>query len=129
MSPHRMIDLGWKWDDNLHISQAIEIGDTVYLSGQVAMDPDGNVVGVGDMRAQTRQVLENVKNLLEAAGASMGDVVKITQYLTDISRVAEVREVRTQYFPDPPPASTGVEVSALAFPELLIEIDVIAVKS
>ncbi len=129
MSPRRLIDLGWKWDDSLHISQAIEIGDTVYLSGQVAMDPDGNVVGVGDMRAQTRQVLENVKALLEAAGASMGDVVKIVQYFTDISLVGEAREVRTQFFSDPPPASTGVEVSALAFPELLIEIDVTAIKS
>ena len=129
MSPRHKIDPGWQWDDNFNLSQGIQIGDTVYTSGQVALDSDGKVVGDGDMKAQTRQALENVKSVLEAAGASMGDVVKITVYLTDMSRLMETHTVRAEFFPDPPPASTGIEVSALAFPGLLIEIEAIAVKS
>ena len=111
------------------MSQGIQIGNAVYTSGQVAMDSDGNVVGEGDMKAQARRALENVQSVLEAAGASMGDVVKVTVYVTDISRLGETHEVRGEFFPDPPPASTGIKVSALAFPGLLIEIEAIAVKS
>ena len=129
MSPRRRIDPGWKWDDNFNMSQAIQVGDAIYVSGQVAMDSDGNVVGGSDMKAQTRQALENVKSVLETAGASMGDVVKITVYLTDISRLRDTHEVRAQFFPDPPPASTGIEVSALAFPGLMVEIEAVAVKT
>ena len=129
MSSRKGIDPGWKWDDNFKMSQGIQIGNAVYTSGQVAMDSDGNVVGEGDMKAQARRALENVKSVLEAAGASMGDVVKITVYVTDIKRLGETHEVRGEFFPDPPPASTGIEVSALAFPGLLIEIEAIAVKS
>lgn len=129
MSPRKRIDPGWKWDDNFNMSQAIQVGDAVYVSGQVAMDSDGNVVGVGDMKAQTRQALENVKSVLEVAGSSMGDVVKITVYMTDISLLKDTHEVRAQYFPDPPPASTGIEVTALAFPGLMIEIEAVAVKT
>ena len=81
------------------------------------------------MKAQTRQVLENLKAEFEAAGASLADVVKVTAYVTDIGRLSETHEIRAQYFPDPPPASTGVEISALAFPDLLLEIEAVAVKS
>jgi reactive intermediate/imine deaminase len=123
------IDPGWRWDDEFIFSQAIQIGNTVYVSGQVAKDPDGNVVGEGDMAAQTGQALENMKTVLQAAGASMGDVVKLTVFVTDITRLLDTHEIRTRYFPDPPPASTGVEVSALGFPELLVEIEAVAVKS
>ena len=129
MSPRKQIDPGWKWDDNFIMSQGIQIGNAVYVSGQVAMDSDGNVVGQGDMKAQTRQALENVKTVLEAAGSSMDDVVKVTVYVTDISRLRETHEVRADFFPDPPPASTGIEVTALAFPGLLVEIKAVAVKS
>ena len=129
MSPRKRIDPGWKWDDNFFMSQAIQIGDTVYVSGQVALDAEGNVVGPADVKAQTRQTLENVKTLLEAAGASMGDVVKVTVYLLDINRVGDTHEVRAVFFPDPAPASTAIQVSALAFPGLLVEIDAVAVKS
>ncbi len=129
MSARKRIDPGWTWDDNFNMSQAIEIGNAIYVSGQVAMDPSGNGVGPGDMKAQTRQALQNVKTVLESAGASMEDVAKITVYMTDISLLRDTHEVRAEFFPDPPPASTGIEVSALAFPGLLIEIEAIAVKS
>ncbi|MFH0813177.1 MAG: RidA family protein [Pseudomonadota bacterium] len=129
MSKWKKIDPGWKWDDKFIFSQAIQVGNTIYLSGQVAFDPDGNVVGKGDMKAQTRQAWENIKAVLEAAGASLNDVVKITQFITDMSRFMETQEVRKEYFTDPAPASTTVEVKSLAFPDLLIEIEVVAVKS
>ena len=129
MSPRKQIDPGWKWDDNFYMSQGIQIGNAIYTSGQVALDSDGNVLGQGDMKAQTRQALENVRSVLEAAGASMADVVKVTVYVTDISRLGETHEVRPDFFPDPPPASTGIEVSALAFPGLLVEIEAVAIKS
>jgi len=129
VSARRKIDPGWTWDDAFNMSQGIQIGDAIYVSGQIALDPEGNLVGKGDIMAQTRQALENVKTVLGAAGASMDDVVKVTVYFTDISRLRETHEIRAQYFSDPPPASTSVEIKALAFPDVLIEIEAVAVKS
>ena len=128
MSTWKKIDPGWKWDDNFIFSQAIQVGNTIYLSGQVALDPDGNVVGKGDMKAQTRQAWENIKAVLKAAGASLNDVVKITQFITDMGHFMETQEVRKEYLIDTVPAATSVEVKSLAFPDLLIEIEVVAVK-
>lgn len=108
-------------------SQGIRVGDTIYLSGQVGMDRDGNVVGKGDMAAQTRQTIENIRLLLAAEGANLDDVVKVTMYVTDMSQADAARAVREEYFTTFPPASTGVEVKGLADPDLLIEIDAIAV--
>lgn len=108
-------------------SQAVWVDGTVYVSGQVAMDASGQIVGKGDMRAQTRQVLHNIAAVLEEADATLEDVVKVTMYVTDMSRANEAREVRLEYFQTNPPASTGVEVSALAHPDLMIEIEAIAV--
>ncbi len=129
MTKRTRIDPGWAWDDHLILSQAIKVGNAVYTSGQVALDPAGEVVGKGDMRAQTRQVFENIKTVLAAAGASLDDIVKITVFTTDISRLGETHEVRAEVLPDPPPASTAVEIKALAFPDLLIEIEAVAVVS
>ena len=103
---HLGFSLGYKWDDNLPMSQGIQIGDTIYTAGQVSLDPDGNVVGAGDMKAQTRQVMENLKTVLEAAGSSLEDVVKVVVYVTDMSRMGEVQEVRREYFSNSRPAST-----------------------
>jgi 2-iminobutanoate/2-iminopropanoate deaminase len=128
MGTWKKIDPGWKWDDTFIFSQAIQAGNTIYLAGQVALDPDGKVVGKGDMKAQTRQAWENIKAILEAAGASLNDVVKVTQFITDMSCFIDTQEVRKEYFKDYAPASTSVEVKSLAFPDLLIEIEVVAVK-
>ena len=108
-------------------SQGFRVGATIYVSGQVAMDVSGNIVGKGDMRAQTRQVLENIKAVLAESGATIDDVVKVTMFITDMTRADQAREVRTEYFKKYPPASTGVEVKGLAHPDLLIEIEAIAV--
>lgn len=129
MSERKKIDPGWRWDDKFVFSQAIQVGNTIYVSGQVALDSEGNVVGKSDMKAQTRQVWENIKEVLRVGGASLHDVVKITQFVTDMSRFIETQEVRREYFTDPPPAATTVEIKSLAFPELLIEIEVVAVKA
>jgi reactive intermediate/imine deaminase len=100
-------------------------GRLVFIAGQVAADATGAVVGKGDFKAQTRQVYENLKTAVEAAGATMADVAKINVYVTDISQIAAMREVRQQYFTGNPPASTLVQVVALARPEYLIEVEAI----
>ena len=127
MRARKRIAPGWPWDDDFNMSQAIEIGNTIYVSGQVSMDSAGNVVGPGDMQAQTRQALENIKTVLESAGSSMADVVKITTYLTDISTYADFAKARTEAFPGGVPASTAVATPALVMPELLVEVEAMAV--
>ncbi len=99
----------------------------LYIAGQVALDREGHVVGAGDARAQTKQALENLKAMLEAGGATLSDVVKLTVFVTDMSQFAKVQEVRAEYWPTAPPASTSVEVSGLVRDELMVEIDAIAV--
>ena len=87
------------------------------------------MVGKGDLKAQTRQVFENLKAALAASGATLDDVVKITIFMTDASQVQTVREVRDTYFTKQPPASTAVEVARLVRPELMIEIEAVAVTT
>ena len=112
-------------------SQAVrvETGDAVWIhvSGQIAIDTEGNLVGPGDMRAQTRQVFENLKAILDANGATFADAVKIGTYLTTLDDLAGMREVRSEYLTSEPPASTAVQVVALVVPDALIEIDLVAV--
>jgi enamine deaminase RidA (YjgF/YER057c/UK114 family) len=100
-------------------------GRPVFIAGQVANDKSGTVVGKGDFKAQTKQVFENLKTAVEAAGGTMADVAKITIYVTDLSQIAALREVRQQYFTGNPPASTLVQVVSLARPEYLLEIEAI----
>ena len=105
-------------------------GKTIYSAGQVAFDEAGQLVGAGDLRAQTRQVFENLKAALAAAGATFADVVKATIYVVNYqpSDRAAIVETRSEYFSkDKPPASTLVGVQALAAPGLLVEIEVVAV--
>ena len=106
------------------------VGNTVYVAGQLALDQDGKLVGPNDIGAQTRRVLENMRRILEAGGASLADVVKITTFVVGYKPEdrATIAAVRSKYLPtDNPPASTLVGVSALAAPEWLIEIEAIAV--
>jgi reactive intermediate/imine deaminase len=99
----------------------------IHISGQIANDVDGELVGPGDLRAQTRQVFENLKAILAANGATFADVVKIGTYLTTLDDLAGMREVRSEYLTSEPPASTAVRVVALVVPDALIEIDLVAV--
>ncbi len=99
----------------------------LFISGIVAFDSRGNVVGKGDIKAQTRQVLENLKAVLESEGAAFSDIVKITNFYMDFDDYPEIAKIRAQYFGDWNPASTGVEVKRLIHDDLLIEIEAIAV--
>jgi reactive intermediate/imine deaminase len=109
-----------------HVVEVSGPGKTIYIAGQVAFDKEGKVVGAGDMKAQTEQVFKNLEAALSAAGAKFSDVVKMNTYVTDISQLAAIREIRARYFGNTTPASTLVQVPALARPELMIEIEVIA---
>lgn len=105
-------------------------GKMIFVAGQISVDKSGAVVGAGDLRAQTVQVLENVKAALAAAGATFADVVKQNTYVVNLNAevLPIIREVRGQYFPaENPPASTLVGVTALALEGLLIEVEVVAV--
>jgi reactive intermediate/imine deaminase len=106
----------------------VSSGKTVYISGQVALDASGNVVGQGGLRAQTRQVFANLKAGLAAVGADFTHVVKFTIFMLDASQIQIIREVRDQYVNlERPPASSAVEVRRLAREEFLIEVEAIAV--
>ena len=105
-------------------------GKMIFVAGQISVDKSGNMVGAGDLRAQTVQVLENVKAALAAAGATFADVVKQNTYVVNLNAEALpiIREVRSQFLPaENPPASTLVGVTALAIDGLLIEVEVVAV--
>ncbi|MGH8952757.1 MAG: RidA family protein [Acidimicrobiia bacterium] len=113
-------------------SQIVEVsgGTTVYIAGQVAWDTDGEVVGVGDFEAQARQVFANLVEALAAAGATPSDLVKIGIYVVDHTpeKLGVIRRVRDELLGgDPPPTSTLIGVQTLALPDLLIEVDAIAV--
>ena len=99
----------------------------VFVSGQLARDKDGNIVGPNDMRAQIKQVGENLKNALEAAGATLNDLVKTTTFVTDIEEFFKHVDVRHNYLGVGLPTSTTVEVRRLAHPSLLVEIEAVAV--
>ena len=98
----------------------------IFIAGQLARDQHGNLVGKGDMRAQLRQVGENIKAALTAAGATLNDVVKTTTYVTDIDEFFKHVEVRMEYF-GALPTSTTVEVRRLAHPDFLVEVEAMAV--
>jgi len=104
----------------------VKVGNQVFVSGMLAWDTERRIVGVGDIKAQTRKALANVEATLKAAGGSLRDIVKITFYLTDIRDKTAVWEVRKEMFGDHRPASTLVEVNHLVDPEGKLEVDAIA---
>ena len=110
-----------------HYTDAVRAGNLLFVSGCVALDAEGKLVGEGDVVAQARQVFTNIGLCLSAAGASFADVVKVTTFLTDIADRARINPVRQEFFGEARPASTLVEVSALVLPEFLIEVEAVAV--
>lgn len=108
------------------LSPATLGGKTLYLSGLVATNERGEIVGKGDIRAQTRQVLENMKSLVEAAGGTLQDVTQATVYITDLGNFSGMNEVYQTYFPVDPPARATVRVG-LVNPDFLVEIQSTAV--
>src|SRR5438034_7278414 len=112
-----------------HIVEVTGPTKTIYIAGQTASDKSGNVIGPGDMKAQSEQVFRNLEAALAAAGAKFSDIVKMTTYVTDMDKTAAMRDVRARYFGDTTPASTLVQVVHLARPEFMLEIEVVAVVS
>jgi 2-iminobutanoate/2-iminopropanoate deaminase len=116
----------YSWDSPFHYSQATIHNGVVYVSGQAALDASGAIVGEGDFEAQAHQVFANLKTVLAAAGSDLSKVFKVNIYVTDMTKFPTIVECREKYFSKPYPADTTVEVTALAIPGLLLEIDVIA---
>jgi reactive intermediate/imine deaminase len=110
-----------------HYSDAILAGDTLYVSGLVATNSTGDVVGAGDIVEQTSQIFRNLRLVLEAAGGGPQDVVKLTIFMRDVAQRPLINPVRQEFFGDHRPASTLVEVSRLVRDDLLVEIEAIAV--
>jgi reactive intermediate/imine deaminase len=109
-------------------SHAVRAGNTLYIAGQVAVDPEGNLVGAGDIEAQVAQVWQNLKAIVGYAGGTVEDIVKITVFTTDIAHRPAIAAARDAVFPNGSyPASTFLVVQSLARPELLVEIEAIAV--
>jgi len=117
------------YEDVIGFSRAVRAGDLVFVSGTVAWGPDGKLVGKGDVYAQAKQTLANIEGYLREAGASLKDVVRTRIYLTDIGRWQEVARAHREAFDDVRPASSLLEISRLAEPEMLVEIEAVAVLS
>lgn len=116
---------------NGHFSAAISIvpasGRMVFISGMTARKADGTIAGVGDVEAQTRQVCENLKAAVEDAGGKLTDICRVDVFVRNIEHFETIHKVRREYFPEPAPASTMMEVSKMVKADYLIEINAIAV--
>jgi len=124
--PNKVIHSPKVAESKLPLSQATLAGNVLYIGGAVAHDARGQLVGRGDIRAQTMQALENIKALVEAAGGTLLDITRTTVYLTDLANYAGMNEVYGTYFPVEPPSRATLRVD-LANPEFLVEIQATAV--
>ncbi len=119
----------WTWQDPI-FSQAWRVEGAqalVFLSGQGPVSPEGKLVGEGDFEAQTRQVFENLRTVLEQSGAAFDSIVKLTVYLTDTTKLFDYARVKGEYISGAQPASTAIGVAGLALPGMMIEVDATAV--
>jgi 2-iminobutanoate/2-iminopropanoate deaminase len=120
----------WRWQDALGFSQAWRVegaATMVVASGQAAISPEGQLVGADDFEAQTRQVFENLRTVLEQAGATLESVVKLTVFLTDMDKLRDYMRIKAEFLGGAQPASTAVGVTALARPEMMVEVEALAV--
>jgi enamine deaminase RidA (YjgF/YER057c/UK114 family) len=108
-------------------SHVTRVGNTLYISGQLGLDVDGTLIGPGDAAAQAEQCYRNIQAIIHHFGGSMDDIVKITQYITDLAYRPLVAGPRDRYLGTPGPASTLVVVKGLAAPEYLVEIEALAI--
>jgi len=123
----QLISSGSPYEPVIGFSRAVRVGDTVYVSGTVAWGDDGKPVGEGDVYAQAKQTIRNIEKALEQSGATLKDVVRTRLYLTDISRWEEAGRAHGETFGEIRPASSMIEVSRLADPWMLVEIEAVAV--
>jgi 2-iminobutanoate/2-iminopropanoate deaminase len=127
-------DHQWDWSMPVSFSQGWKVDNMVFVGGQVSADSDGNAVGVGDIELQTKNTFENIGRVLRDAGAEWTDIVKLNTYYVFDGEPDELKDywekmtrVRMQFLPTPGPSGTAVRVSGLAYPDLLIEVEAIAV--
>ncbi|GIV35921.1 MAG: hypothetical protein KatS3mg032_0300 [Cyclobacteriaceae bacterium] len=120
---------GAKWENIVGYSRAVQVGNQLEITGTVAVDGQGRLVGRGSMYEQTRFVLEKIKGILENAGFNLEDVVRTRIFVTDISKWEEAGRAHREFFQNIKPATTMVEVNALIAPEFMVEIEVSAVRA
>lgn len=126
--PRELLQPEGVWDPRPRFAHVARNGRHVYVAGQTAMDASGNLVGKGDVEAQTRQVFENIRRCLEASGATFAHVVKINVYSTDLANhVGVIAKVRREYFTTGAVPSTTVQIPRLVHPDCLVEIEAIAI--
>jgi enamine deaminase RidA (YjgF/YER057c/UK114 family) len=127
MTTRKTIDPGWPWLKSFNITAGERVGDTLYLSGMLAFDPEGNLQAPGDMYAQTMKVFANIAEAIESEGGTLADVVKITSYITDLALYPDFKQARSETFPNGVPASTAIGCASLLGEGSVIEIEAVAI--
>ncbi|MGH2442545.1 MAG: RidA family protein [Chloroflexota bacterium] len=120
----------WTWQDRAGFSQAWKVDDArtvIFVSGQVSISAEGQPLHAGDFEGQVRQCFENMRTVLEAAEASLDHVVKLGVFMLDITRLVDFGRIQSEFFSGAQPAATALGVTALALPDLMIEVEATAV--